>query len=474
MLRSAIQAASRLGSYRRRVDDLMLIVRKMRKVRMHAFIQARAAEYTPNPSAESAALIQLDLLNREWARLIERVPFYSDLVATRRSPARFSSLAEFFDAVPVTTRAQVRAHGAHMRDRHRQPDFYRITGGSLSQPVHLPAWNEENAHTRYDMWLGRSWYSIDPSTPLFLLWGHAHTLGTGFRGIVNRYRRIVQDALAGYYRFSAYDLRLESLRQAATELIRFRPGYLLGYSVALDRFARANEGFASEFRRLGLKAVIATAESFPAADSVQRLEELFAAPVAMEYGSVETNVIAHTHPGRGYRVFWRSYLVEAVSTDSTNRGSVYVTSLYPRCFPLVRYAMGDEIELARPASATAGLLSFDQVIGRCNDTVRLSDGTLVHSEVFSHAVRAHPEVHAFQVIVSGDDGLRLTLVADALTEAIEHSIRGRLSRVHSMLGGIPIDVVSRLRQSVAGKTPMIVRVSDEVTKRAPARTADPG
>ena len=164
--------------------------------------------------------------------------------------------------------------------------------------------------------------------------------------------------------FPRTDLRPERMKQAAAEMIAFRPDYFLGYSVALDRFARGNEGMADQFRALQLKAVIGTSESFPGPESAVRLSNLLGAPIAMEYGAVETNVIAHTHPSGGYRVFWRTYLVEALPVAGTRRCRVLITSLYPRCFPLVRYEIGDEIEVEDTQSAAAGVLRFCGSHGR--------------------------------------------------------------------------------------------------------------
>lgn len=241
-------------------------------------------------------------------------------------------------------------------------------------------------------------------------------------------------------------------------MIAFRPDYFLGYSVALDRFARVNEDMADLLRGLRLKAVIGTSESFPGPESAVRLSNLFGAPIAMEYGAVETNVIAQTHPSGGYRVFWRSQLVEAVPVAGTRHCRVLTTSLYPRCFPLVRYEIGDEIEVEDTQNPAQGVLRFREVIGRCNDSLRLGDGSIVHSEAFSHAVRLEREVRGFQVIAERSV-LRLDILAEQLTAALDAGIRSRLSKIHPELGRVGIKVVSDLQHTRAGKTPMIVRAN---------------
>jgi phenylacetate-coenzyme A ligase PaaK-like adenylate-forming protein len=137
---------------------------------------------------------------------------------------------------------------------------------------------------------------------------------------------------------------------------------------------------------------------------------------------------------------------------------VRVTSLYPRCFPLVRYELGDEIELwEREADFATGIDSFKRVIGRCNDHVQLMDGAIIHSEAFTHAVRSCRAISGYQVVQAGtsvniDYTAPSNLPAEQLAE-----IRSRLAKVHPQLGLVEINRVERLQQTIAGKTRMIIR-----------------
>jgi phenylacetate-CoA ligase len=245
--------------------------------------------------------------------------------------------------------------------------------------------------------------------------------------------------------------------QAAVErILAFRPAYLVGYSVALDRLERAAAAHRSRLHELGITAVIGTSEGFPYPDSAERLADTFGCRVAMEYGAVEAIGMAYTHPQGGYRMFWHSYLAEAERRGE--RWVLRLTALYPRSLPLIRYEIGDELVLP-PGSPdhVVGLVRFDRVQGRCNDYVALADGTLVHSEVFSHAVRPCAAIRGYQVVQQAGD-LRLCVTAQGeLSRADEAGLRQRLGRIHADLAGIAIERVDALTQTVAGKTPMIVR-----------------
>ena len=433
----------------------MTLAGSIRARRMAPAIRGREA-LAGDSDAGRRQVLQLERLNAEWQRVVEGVPYFRALRRERGLPASFDSLESFCACVPVTTRETLQRELARLSLEGPPAELVRTTGGSTSQPVQLPAWRSEFAATAPDVWVGRSWYGIGPDARLFLLWGHSHLLGSGWRGRLNALRRTLNDRLLGYRRFSAYDLRPEALRRAGDALLSFAPRYVVGYSVALDAFARANRDRAAEFARLGLSAVIGTAEAFPSDHSTDLVAEVLGAPVGMEYGAVETGVVAHTHPEGGYRVFWGSYLLEGERGES-GRYSVRVTSLYPRCLPLVRYELGDEIEVDAPVPALAvGLARFRKVVGRCNDYVPLPDGSRIHSEAFSHAVRPCPEVRSFQV-VHGAQGIRIRFTADSpLGEAREVEIRERLRRIHPQLETVQLVRVERLPQTLAGKTRMVV------------------
>ena len=326
--------------------------------------------------------------------------------------------------------------------------------------MQIPAWKSELVYSNYDTWLGRSWYGIRPSSRLFTIWGHSHLLGRGLKGRWNKWSRIVRDWMLGYYRFSAYELQPAKMRRTAEALLRFRPQWIAGYSVALDLLCAVNEDRRDEFRSLGLVAIIGAAEAFPAADSEERLRDLFACPVGMEYGSVETNLMGHTLPEGGYAAFWRTYFLEVEDQQSgAATRKLYVTSLYPRCFPLVRYEIGDEVELLPQEPNRLGIRNFARIVGRCNDYVELPNGTKIHSEAFTHAVRDRGEFSGYQIRQTGEDIQLLVTSPREIDDATKQLVREQLAKINAQLAAVRIVQVDQLEQTIAGKTRMIVRQS---------------
>jgi phenylacetate-coenzyme A ligase PaaK-like adenylate-forming protein len=215
------------------------------------------------------------------------------------------------------------------------------------------------------------------------------------------------------------------------------------------------------FHRLRLKAVIGAAEAFPFADTVEVLQDVFGCPVGMEYGSVETSLVAHTTPEGGYRVFWRHLLLEWTGTAPMQEA--FITTLYPRCTPLFRYQIGDAIQAdaIRETAGDASLVRFDRVLGRSNQPVRLPSQRTLHSETVSHIIRDQPSVRGYQFVCRDDHvALRLLLreaangqlSSDANAAIYEKARRIDPELAHSMR----IEIVEALEQSAAGKHPMVL------------------
>ncbi len=403
---------------------------------------------------------QLARFNDLWRTIAQNSPYYMHLKRQGQIPVRFADWNEFSEKLPVLTRETASRFADDMRTSSRRADYRRITGGSTSEPIRLPAWNTEDRITGLDSWRGRSWFGVDASNRLFLLWGHSHLLGEGFGRWLGGKWRAIKDLGFGYCRYSAYDLSETGLRKAAQALLRFRPSYIIGYSVALHRLAHVNQQLQNAFHDLNLKVVIATGESFPLPESSALIARIFGCPVAMEYGAVETGIIAHQRPDSRFQIFWANYFVEGIESKRwPGCYELLVTTLYPRLVPLIRYRIGDLV-CGNP-SATEFDQTLEKVVGRCNDGVLIGGNAFVHSEAFSHVLRDVVEIQAFQIIQKGAGEIIVNYIADrTLTNKIEVRLHRRFEKVDKRLKVDRFHRVGRLQESVSGKTKRVVNESE--------------
>jgi len=399
----------------------------------------------------------LKRLNAVWANAIANVPRYRRMVERKVTPIAFSSLDEFTTTVPVLTKADSRDNPLDLLDQRSPGERTYTTGGSTGHPTSFQGWNREIEVDNVNRWLGRSLYGINPSDSCFLVWGHHHLLGKGIKSRIQAGILVTKDRLQARSRFNAYNLSQARAREAGDLILRRRPDYLLGYSSALDLIARANHDRADQFATIKLKASIVCAESYPRPDSPELITSTFGCPAAMEYGAVETHVMAYSIPTGGYQIFWLDHLFELGETGPGGGRVLRITCLYDRKTPLIRYEIGDEI-MPVEDEPLIGPARMQSILGRVNSIITLPDGKAVHTAAISRAISDRRDVSQFQIVDRpGVMGLRIVASSEDAKPQILSHVQGNLIKLSPSLRNAPIDFVDRIEQSVAGKTPLVVK-----------------
>lgn len=394
----------------------------------------------------------LSAIRRTWADAVKDVPYYSDLVARGEAPAAIRDWRDVM-ALPVLTRQAIQDEPARFVRRSGPPRDRISTAGSTGTPLRLGMGSAERDLMRVVKLAEWQAQGYGAGSRLFLLWGHSHLLGTGWKGRLNHLKRRLGDAYLGYRRVDAYRLGPERSAAYAEALMAFRPAGVIGYASALDLFARQASRFRSRFRALGVRFVLATAEAPPRPDTVPLLEDLFGCPVVQEYGGAEFGQVAFKRGPAPFEVYPDLNYVEVEPPDAEGPAGerpLLLTSLYPRYVPLVRYRAGDS--LVGPTCLANGHVSrFDAVGGRVNDVIALPDGEAIHSVAIFHCIHQEPGVYNIQMVVR-ESGIDIRLVAAREGRpAMETRIRARLRQVHPALEDARFEYVEDLPTTRAGK-----------------------
>jgi phenylacetate-coenzyme A ligase PaaK-like adenylate-forming protein len=413
---------------------------------------ARARMRMPVESAAAMAARQLRDITTVWADAVRDVPYYSSLVASGRAPREVRSWDEFH-AVPVLSRQALQDEPSQFLRRSGPPEGYTNTAGSTGTPLTLGMNQFERDLMRIVKLAEWQAFGYRGTSRLFLIWGHQHLLGTGRTGQLNHVRRIIADRFLGYQRVNAYRLNRDTSREIAEQLIRFRPVGLIGYSAALDLFARHTREYRKQFRALNLGFVLVTTEAPPREDSVATLQDLFGCPVVEEYGGGDFGQVAFKRGSAPFHVYADLNYLECEAEDTAEPGvcPALVTALYSRYTPLIRYRIGDG--LVAPRMLPHGHVgAFERVAGRLTDSVALDEGDAIHSLSIFHCVHQEPDIYNVQMRLT-DSGIDILLVtaAGADRAAIESRVRPRLSQVHPRLAGVRFVYVEDVETSRAGK-----------------------
>ncbi|MEI3606612.1 hypothetical protein SPD48_12975 [Pseudogracilibacillus sp. SE30717A] len=414
-------------------------------------------EFYNNMEVGKITNYQINVFNQIWETIQTHVPYYNDLVNKRKVPKIITNFEEF-KKLPTIDRSFANQHIKELIDRSKKPDSWGTTGGSTGNPLQYPSWKTETQECEPAVWYVRDFYNIKRSDRMFRIWGHSHTLGSGLTKYKNMLKFKIGLPLIGYKRFSAYDLSNEKLRDAGEQIINFKPKYIVGYSKALYMLAKVNADRKTEFHKLNLKVVMGAAEGFDKNEDKNFISEIFGCPVGLQYATMETKYLAHTHPDGGYKVLWRNNLIECVDNEGnpSQSGRILVTSLYPRAFPLIRYEIGDII--TGTEKNLESVYRFEAVKGRDNDFLMLDENTPIHSEGITHAIKFSKKVTAYQIRYTKDLKYTIYLKSDVeITENDIREIKHRLLKIDKRLAELEIKRVNELRQTIAGKTKWLTR-----------------
>ena len=403
---------------------------------------------------------QVKKFNEVWSDARQHISFYEKWQKRYSLPDSIESLNDLQDW-PTLMKSDLRDLDAFVRNGRPIPTRYIMTGGSTGEPLRLPTWGDANDGA--SQIVGRWEYGVGPGCRTFLLWGHRHLYGTGWRCRINILKRCIKDYVADWKRVSAYDLGDDAMRNAYDAFAKFRPELVIGFSSAILSFCRRNKDQVGFVR--SVRVVLCTAGPLTS-DEKTEIADFFGAMVCMEYGSVECSVMAYTRPeDNQYSVFWNTHLLQA-HRQQDNEYKNIVTLLSHSYVPLIRYDIGDCLDLGEQNTefvneAKRSVLRFKSVKGRPNEMLRFSCGVSFFGALIGDCAKQVPGVIATQIAVDEEnDKLEIRLVADhLLCDKEKENVLNRFTLTVTNSERLHLSVVQldNLKTTVGGKTMRIVR-----------------
>lgn len=419
--------------------------------RVYAQVLRRSSLYRTITQRNEIEVYQLRQFNEMWEDAWTNLAFYRQWKDKNHLPDTITSLREL-NMWPILRKRDLQVSCDMLLRNGEKPTHFLKTGGSTGQPLCLGAWHDDGIASS-SQWMGRSAYGYYPGIRTFLLWGHEHLYGNGARRRVRILERRMKDKISNICRVSAYDLSAEAMKRAFARFEAYRPDCLIGFSAAVLAFCRVNAARGEQSQRR-LQFVLCTAGPLSMSEKSE-IEGFFGARVCMEYGSVECSVMGYTEPASiGYGVFWDTHLIQG-DKDAEGGCRNIVTRLSPCYVPLIRYDVGDYIDVESDADSHLRLID---VKGRPSDIVRLGDGTAFFGALIGDCVKQVDGVLANQVFVYAN-GIVIHVTSSRVLKIEDFAIiRNRLEIVVPSLRNKKVDIksVPSLMVTVGGKIPLVV------------------
>lgn len=392
-------------------------------------------------------------------------PFYRELYSSHGITAADLADEGSFPHLPLVDKAHLRDNFKAIVTSQATPANSSVskTGGSTGLPLHIL--RDHRFPARALEWRLFHWWGVHA-------WEN--------RGIVTRHmltgmrRRLHAIAWLPTRRvqLDAFQITDMNVTEFARRWNRLRPAVLVGYGGGvLDLVQR--------LQRLGLslhppRAIAVTAA--PLLPGTRReIERALAAPVYDHYRSAEVPWIAgECHEQQGLHVFTDVRHVEILDSDDNpqrpgGEGSVIVSDLTNRVFPILRYRLGD-ISSLRPDPCECGrsLPRLGAISGRTSDAVRLPDGTTI-AGALGHIFDAFPlSIHQFEIEQAADYAITLRCIPSprANSDAGIADATGKLREATRGMVPITVERVGTIPQ-VGGKMRFIRSAAPSSPSRVP-------
>lgn len=191
----------------------------------------------------------------------------------------------------------------------------------------------------------------------------------------------------------------ERVTKLHQHLCAFRPRILTGYVSGLCAFAEIAGPLG--LQPPPLEKVIPTAE-YCSPRQFELIRAYFKAPTMLRYGAVEVGDLAHQCEQGNWHIHSEHVFLEVRLEDGSiaqsGSGSLLVTLLSNYTMPLVRYELGDMVDLTPRACACGrGLPTLTDVHGRAAEHILAADGTKFSSLAFTHSLRKFP-LRQFRIV----------------------------------------------------------------------------
>ncbi|WP_185535022.1 phenylacetate--CoA ligase family protein [Listeria booriae] len=299
-------------------------------------------------------------------------------------PTKLQTLADLQRIPPITKKTLIEENEAVHATANFKRLIYSETSGSTGSPLTFYRNLEWDARHRAAIHRGYSWYDIQPWHRNGYFWGYN-------LDVKKHWKLKMMDKLVNRFRIFSYETDeinafIKKLKKA---------DYLEGYSSMIYHIAQKIEREDLPIQA-NLKMIKGTSEKI--FDSYQpTVEKVFGRKIISEYGATETGIIAFECPDGNMHMTMENVIVEVID------GEIYVTNLFSKSFPIIRYALGDYVELDTETKCACGRehTIVKSVIGRIGKEILGEQETypsFIFYYIFKNIVMDGGEAISYQVL----------------------------------------------------------------------------
>lgn len=303
--------------------------------------------------------------------------------------------------LPILTKDDIRKNFSSMlsKDYLQRRPYENFSGGSTGEPVRLMQDYQYKTRSRASFqYYYRHFVGIDEmAAKKIVLWGSERDI---FRekekSGVKLYNRLSRTTVLNSFRMTK-----DNMGQYVDQINRVRPELIRAYAGSIYELSRyVNE---SRLKVHMPKAIVSAAETLRPFMR-EEIQKAFPTPIFNYYGSREVGGMAGECEHHKMHVLPLENYIEVLDAKGNpvapgEEGRVVVTNLHNYSMPLIRFEIGDTATVGGKGCNCGHFFPYlENVTGRVTDHFRLTNGTMVHGEYFTHLFYFRDWVYSFQVI----------------------------------------------------------------------------
>jgi phenylacetate-CoA ligase len=338
----------------------------------------------------------------------DKSPFYRDIY---KSIDKVEGI-EQISLLPIISKETIRENIKSIRTTPLKKNQVFETGGTTGVSLQV-VYTEENLQERFallDTFRSEYGYKLGMKTAWF----------SGKRIInqrdVKNNRFWKTDQLYHIRYYSTFHLKKEYLKYYLENLIKYKPQFLIGYPNSMFELAKYGLENGYSFPENTVKAIFPTAESF-SLESKKTLELFFNTKAYNQYASSEGAPFIIQCRSGNLHMELQSGVFEVLNSDDrpAKMGRLVVTSFTSYGTPLIRYDIGDGIELMDgKCTCENNNPMISHILGRTNDFIYSNEMGKVHQVRIADTVKKVQGVKNFQVIQDSLTEITIFIVIDSL------------------------------------------------------------
>lgn len=294
----------------------------------------------------------------------------------------------------------------------KKEGIFSKTGGTTGKSLEV-FFTQENMQERFamlDNFRTKFGYKLGKKTA----WFSGKNLLTSKDVKKNRFWKTDYFYKVRYY--STFHIKEENLEYYVKNLIKFKPEFLIGFPSTMVDIARFGIINNYDFPDKIIKAIFPTAETLTK-ESRYILETFFKSNVYDQYASSEGAPFIFECKNHNLHIEMQSGVFEVLddNNEPANKGKLVVTSFTTYGTPLIRYDIGDNIELSSE-SCNCGNNNplVKQILGRIDDFIYSQEVGKINLGNISNTLKGTEGIIKFQVHQNDLEEIDILIVVDEI------------------------------------------------------------